>query len=79
MIRSDRQAAAQILFAAEATAGFSVDELAQVLGDPDIQFTTTPENTYKYATFMHDIGSIEHLPESWRDLFFPEVHGSPGS
>lgn len=79
MIRSDRQAAAQILFAAEATAGFSVEELVEVLGDPDIQFTTTPENTQKYATFMHEIGSIEHLPESWRDLFFPEVHGSPGS
>jgi NitT/TauT family transport system substrate-binding protein len=79
LIRSDSQAAAEILFAAEATAGFSVDELVEVLRDPAIEFTTTPENTRKYATFMHEIGSIEHLPESWRDLFFPEVHGSPGS
>jgi NitT/TauT family transport system substrate-binding protein len=79
MIRSDPQTAAQILFAAEATAGFSVDELVEVLRDPDIKFTTTPENTYKYAAFMHDIGSIENLPESWRDLFFPELHGRPGS
>jgi NitT/TauT family transport system substrate-binding protein len=79
IIRSDSQAAAEILFAAEATAGFSVDELIEVLRDPAIRFTTTPENTQKYATFMHEIGSIENLPASWRDLFFPEIHGNPGS
>jgi NitT/TauT family transport system substrate-binding protein len=79
IIRSDPQAAAQILFAAEATAGFSVEELVEVLRDPAIKFTTTPENTHKYATYMHEIGSIEHQPASWRDLFFPEIHGSPGS
>jgi NitT/TauT family transport system substrate-binding protein len=79
LIRTDRQTAAQILFAAEATAGFSVDELVEVLRDPAIEFTTTPANTQKYAAFMHEIGSIEHLPASWRDLFFPEVHDRPGS
>jgi NitT/TauT family transport system substrate-binding protein len=50
-----------------------------VLRDPDIRFTTTPENTEKYAEFMQEIGSIENRPESWRDLFFPEVHGAAGS
>jgi len=79
LIRSDPQSAAQTLFAAEATAGFSVEELVEVLRDPAIKFTTTPENTLKYAVFMHEIGSIEHLPESWHDLFFPEIHGKPGS
>ena len=49
LIRSDSRAAAEILFAAEATAGFAVDELVEVLRDPDIKFTTTPENTQKYA------------------------------
>jgi hypothetical protein len=28
---------------------------------------------------MQEIGSIENRPESWRDLFFPEIHGSSGS
>ena len=79
LIRSDPKTAAEILFAAEATAGFSVEELVEVLRDPAIEFTTTPANTRKYAAFMHEIGSIEHLPGSWRDLFFPEIHGSPGS
>ena len=79
IIRSDPRAAAEILFAAESAAGFSVDELVEVLRDPDIRFTTTPENTLKYAEFMRTIGSIEHQPSSWRDLFFPEIHGAPGS
>jgi NitT/TauT family transport system substrate-binding protein len=79
LIRSDARAAAEILFAAESAAGFSVDELVEVLADPDIRFTTTPENTQKYADFMREIGSIENKPSSWRDLFFPEIHGTPGS
>jgi NitT/TauT family transport system substrate-binding protein len=79
LIRTEPQAAAGILFAAESAAGFSVDELVEVLRDPDIRFTTAPENLEKYAEFMHEIGSIEHRPESWRDLFFPEIHGAPGS
>jgi NitT/TauT family transport system substrate-binding protein len=68
-----------MLYAAEATAGFSNDELVEVLRDPDIKDTTTPENLEKYAEFMHEIGSIRNLPASWRDMFFPEVHGAPGS
>jgi NitT/TauT family transport system substrate-binding protein len=79
LIRNEPQAAAEILYAAEAAAGFSVDELVEVLSDPAIKFTTTPENTAKYAEFMQEIGSIENKPESWRDLFFPEIHGAEGS
>ncbi|HET8699409.1 MAG TPA: ABC transporter substrate-binding protein [Gammaproteobacteria bacterium] len=78
-IRANPRAAAEILFAAEPAAGFSVDELVEVLSDPDIEFTTTPANIEKYARFMRSIGSIEHEPASWRDLFFPEIHAAPGS
>jgi NitT/TauT family transport system substrate-binding protein len=79
LIRTDPRAAAEILFAAESAAGFTVDELVEVLQDPDIRFTTTPENTQKYAEFMQEIGSIENRPSSWRDLFFPDIHTAAGS
>jgi len=79
IIRTDPEAAAQILYAAEAAAGFSAQDLVEVLKDPDIRFTTTPENLEKYAEFMNEIGSIEHRPASWRDMFFPEIHGANGS
>jgi NitT/TauT family transport system substrate-binding protein len=79
LIRSDPQTAATILYAAEPTAGFSVEEIVEVLRDPAIKFTTTPEHLQKYADFMRSIDSIETAPASWRDLFFPEIHGAAGS
>ena len=79
MIEADRLAAADVLIAARGDAGLSREEIAELLADPDIEFTTTPTNTMRYATFMHSIGSIENLPSSWRDMFFPEIHDAPGS
>lgn len=79
-IVDDKKTAAEILLASEGgEKGFSVDEIVKVLDDPHVKFTTTPENVMKYATFMHDIGSLKNRPASWRDLFFPEIHGAPGS
>jgi NitT/TauT family transport system substrate-binding protein len=79
MIASDRKSAAEILLASTNDKGFSVKEIVDVLSDPHIKFTTTPENVMKYAEFMHSIGSIKNRPGSWRDMFFPEIHGAPGS
>jgi hypothetical protein len=28
---------------------------------------------------MHKIGTVENLPASWKDLFFPEIHAASGS
>jgi NitT/TauT family transport system substrate-binding protein len=79
MIVDDKQAAAELLRASSGDSGFSLAELLEVLNDPDIKFSTTPENVMKYAGFMYDIGSIKNRPASWKDLFFPEIHGAPGS
>lgn len=57
----------------------SVENTLKMLNDPEIVFTTTPNNVMKYVKFMHKIGSIKVDPESWKDLFFPEVHALPGS
>jgi NitT/TauT family transport system substrate-binding protein len=55
------------------------DFILSMMKDPDIQFTTTPQNTMGYAAFMHRIGSIKTKPESWKDYYFPEIHGQSGS
>ena len=78
-IRENPDAAAAVLVRADAGAGFDQAELAQVLEGPDIEFTSTPQNVMHYAEFMHEIGSLASEPESWQDLFFPEIHASPGS
>ncbi len=79
LIVSDKRAAAELLLTSTNDRGFSVKEIVDVLNDPDIKFTTTPENIMKYASFMSDVGSIKNRPGSWKDLFFPEIHGAPGS
>ncbi len=79
-IMADKKTAAEILVASTGgEKGFSVQEIVDVLNDPHVKFTTTPENVMKFANFMHEIGTIKNQPASWRDLFFPEIHGVPGS
>lgn len=79
MIRTDHAMAAGVLLEADGGGGFSEAELIEVLGDPEIAFTTTPQNIMRYARFMESIGSIDSAPSSWRELFFAEIHSAPGS
>ena len=51
----------------------------RLITSPDSKFTTTPLNILKYVTFMHKTGAIKVGARSWQDLFFPEIHGEPGS
>lgn len=55
------------------------DEILKILNDPLVKFTMVPNNTTKYSDFLYKIGSIKVKPESWKDMFFPEVHNLPGS
>lgn len=51
----------------------------RILEDPQIKYTTTPSSTQKIADFMHRIGSTSNKPESWKDMFFEEIHDLSGS
>jgi NitT/TauT family transport system substrate-binding protein len=55
------------------------DKVTAVISGPQVQWTMTPLNTMKFANFMHGVGTLKHLPASWKDLFFPEVHDLNGS
>jgi NitT/TauT family transport system substrate-binding protein len=79
LIKSDRAMAARLLVESSGSAGLSVEELTDILGDASIRLTTTPENVMKYAEFMHSIGALKNKPAAWTELFFPEIHGAPGS
>jgi NitT/TauT family transport system substrate-binding protein len=57
----------------------SVQDIQAMLDDPLIVFTTTPQNVMKYVDFMYRTGSIKMKPDSWQDLFFPNVHNLSGS
>jgi NitT/TauT family transport system substrate-binding protein len=57
----------------------SLDNIVKMLNDPQITFTTTPQNVLKYVEFMNRTGAIKVKPASWKDLFFPNAHALPGS
>lgn len=53
--------------------------IRSVIDNPDVSFTTTPQGTFKYASFLARIGAIRNKPASWKDYTFEELHGRPGS
>ena len=57
----------------------TVAYIQKMLNDPNIVYTQTPQSIMKYAEFMSKVGAIKVKPDSWKDLFFPNVHGLPGS
>jgi NitT/TauT family transport system substrate-binding protein len=73
MIRADKKAAAEVLLESMGGKGWTVEELVEILGDPQIYYTTKPEHVMKYATFMHEIGSLKRAPTSLGELFFSEA------
>lgn len=80
MIQADKEGAVKVLI--DSMGGGSlleVEELVALLGDPAIKYTTTPENVMKYATFMHEIGSLKSAPGSIEDLFFESADIGSGN
>lgn len=77
-INKDKRAAAE-LYIRMSNSKEAVDEIAQIISDPRTEFTLTPLQTMKTAEFMQKVGRIPDKPSSWKDLFFPELHGLPGS
>jgi NitT/TauT family transport system substrate-binding protein len=57
----------------------TADDLVAMMSQPGFDFGTTPQNVVKMAQFMNRIGSIAVAPQSWKDLFFPDIHQLPGS
>lgn len=59
----------------------SADEalVLSVIKEPAAKFTVAPLNTIKYAEFLFRTGQIKVKPDSWKDLYVPELHGESGS
>jgi NitT/TauT family transport system substrate-binding protein len=77
-INKDKRAAAQAYLQLANDRKNSVEDIYRTISDPNYAFTLTPEKVYKTALFMAKVGSIKDRPESWQELFFPEIHDLPG-
>jgi NitT/TauT family transport system substrate-binding protein len=77
-INKDKRVAAKVYLDQAKDTKNSVDDIFAMINAPDYAFTLTPQKVYKTAEFMNKIGSIKSKPASWKDLFFPEIHGLQG-
>lgn len=57
----------------------SVDFVAAAGTEKGVHWTAVPERTMQGADFMYQVGTIKVKPASWKDYFFPEAYGLPGS
>lgn len=53
--------------------------IEEMMKDPDIKYGLAPEGTMHFARFLHGNGRIKAMPESWKDMFFPEIHHLNGN
>ncbi|HVO88624.1 MAG TPA: ABC transporter substrate-binding protein [Casimicrobiaceae bacterium] len=78
MINRDKEAAARTYVEEEASK-LSPALVAKILEDRDFIVTAAPQGIMKYAEFMYRTKSIRNLPQSWKDVYFPEIHDAAGS
>jgi NitT/TauT family transport system substrate-binding protein len=55
------------------------DLLLKIIKNPEVQFKTTPQNTYQLAEFMHRVGAIKNKPASVKDYFFDDAQNAAGN
>ncbi len=77
-INADKRRAAEV-YVQEGGGKESVDKILKIMGDPQVNYTMSPERLLPYAQFMHQVGTLKNKPAAWQDLFFPELHDQPGS
>lgn len=79
IIKNEKARAAEAYTVIASDKKTSSELLMKILNDPASEFTLTPKSMKTYADFMHETGTLKTTVESWKDLFFPEVHELSGS
>jgi len=78
LIEKNPTEAAQIFVKVENTR-LPVEFIEKLIRDPEISYAPAPENVLKIYRFMHRVGALKAVPQTWQDLFFPEAHGLQGN
>jgi NitT/TauT family transport system substrate-binding protein len=78
-IRKSPGAAAEIFTAMVKDGTIPLEDLTDMIGDPDLAYRVAPAGVMRLVDFMHRIGRLKRRPASWRDLFLPEARDLPGN
>ena len=77
-INKDKRAAAEIYIRMTKDKS-STEDILKIINDPQIEYSLLPKNTMKMVDFMYKSGTIKVKPAAWKEMFFPNMHGLPGS
>jgi NitT/TauT family transport system substrate-binding protein len=78
-INADKRRAAKLYIEMAKEKKLTEDELTESFSGSDMIYTRTPSKVGKMTSFLADTGFIKIKPASWKDFFFAEAHGLPGS
>jgi len=79
LIKSKPGTAAEIYASVAKDQDLALEDLTDMIGDPDLAYRTAPAGLMRLAEFMHRVGRVKRKPESWKELFFRAAHDLPGS
>ncbi len=71
-INADRRRAAEIYIKVTGDKTPLAD-LAEVVSQPEIKYTTTVNGIDAFVKFMSKVGTLKNPPADWREMFFPEA------
>ena len=77
-INSDKKAAAETYVRLSKDSS-DVKLIEEILDNPQVKFTTTPQAMQKYTDFMTRTGMIHRPSSDWKDLFFANMQNVPGN
>ncbi len=66
-------------YAADTKGKIDIDLMVGLLKDPRYKYILAPHAMTKWSDFMFKMGRIKAKPETWKDLFWQEIHGLEGS
>jgi len=79
LIKSKPGTAAEIYASLAKDQDLALEDLTDMIGDPDLAYRTAPSGLMRLVEFMHRVGRLKRRPGSWKELFFREAHDLPGS
>lgn len=78
-VKADIPRAARLFIEMSREKQLNEQDLVKLFSSPDMEYTKVPNKIGEIVAFMNKVGIVRTKPDSWKDLFFPEVHGLKGS
>ena len=78
-IKRSPGAAAEIFGSMAKDQNIPLEDLSDMIGDPDLVYTAAPAGIMRLADFLYRTGRLKRRPGSWQELFVPEARDLAGN